>query len=88
VVSEVLTNVAKHAHHGHAEAMARIDDDALRLQVSDDGVGSARSEGSGLLGLGDRLAALDGTRARISANLREPRDLTTPDGGSQSNSDG
>jgi signal transduction histidine kinase len=32
----------------------------LQLQVSDDGDGGARVDGSGLVGLADRLAALDG----------------------------
>jgi signal transduction histidine kinase len=37
-----------------------VEDRSLRVQVRDDGVGGARPEGSGLLGLGDRLAALGG----------------------------
>ena len=60
VVAEALTNVAKHARAGHAEVTARIDDGALAVQVRDDGVGGARRDGSGLTGLADRLAALDG----------------------------
>jgi signal transduction histidine kinase len=39
---------------------ARIEDGALALEVRDDGIGGARPEGSGLVGLADRLAALDG----------------------------
>ena len=39
---------------------ARIHDGALRVEVRDDGVGGARPDGSGLQGLKDRLAALDG----------------------------
>jgi signal transduction histidine kinase len=39
---------------------ARIEDSTLAVHVRDDGIGGARSEGSGLLGLADRLAALDG----------------------------
>ena len=39
---------------------ARIEDGLLAVQVMDDGVGGARPEGSGLVGLADRLAALDG----------------------------
>ena len=39
---------------------AGVEDGTLRVQVRDDGVGGARPDGSGLLGLGDRLAALDG----------------------------
>jgi signal transduction histidine kinase len=55
-----LTNVAKHARAEHAEVRARVEHDVLRVQVRDDGVGGARAEGSGLVGLADRLAALDG----------------------------
>jgi signal transduction histidine kinase len=32
----------------------------LRVLVTDDGVGGARSDGSGLIGLADRLSAFDG----------------------------
>jgi PAS domain S-box-containing protein len=60
VVSEALTNVAKHARAGHAEVTARIEEGTLALDVRDDGVGGARPGGSGLVGLADRLAALDG----------------------------
>jgi PAS domain S-box-containing protein len=60
VVCEALTNVAKHARAGHVEVTARIEDGTLVVQVRDDGVGGARPEGSGLAGLADRLAAVDG----------------------------
>jgi signal transduction histidine kinase len=60
IVAEALTNVAKHARAGRAEVMARIEEGALAVEVRDDGVGGARPEGSGLVGLADRLAAIDG----------------------------
>ena len=60
VVAEALTNIAKHARAGHAAVTARIDDGTLAVQVRDDGVGGARPDGSGLTGLADRVAALDG----------------------------
>ncbi|HEY6763043.1 MAG TPA: GAF domain-containing protein [Baekduia sp.] len=60
VVSEALTNVAKHARAGHVEVSARLDDGTLAVRVRDDGIGGARPGGSGLTGLADRLAALDG----------------------------
>jgi signal transduction histidine kinase/uncharacterized protein YoaH (UPF0181 family) len=60
VVAEALTNVAKHSRAEHAEVAVRVEDDTLLVDVRDDGVGGARPDGSGLLGLGDRLAALDG----------------------------
>ena len=59
VVAEALTNVAKYARARRAGVTARLVDGALRVQVRDDGVGGARPDGSGLLGLRDRLAALD-----------------------------
>ena len=63
VVAEALTNVAKHACAGCAAVAARVEDGTLRVQVRDDGVGGARPDGSGLLGLADRIAALDGRLA-------------------------
>ncbi|MEN3279321.1 MAG: hypothetical protein V7607_461 [Solirubrobacteraceae bacterium] len=66
VVAEAMTNVAKHARATGAAVLARVDDGTLRLQVRDDGVGGARSDGSGLVGLADRLAVLDG-RLRIES---------------------
>jgi PAS domain S-box-containing protein len=60
VIAEALTNVAKHAYATQATVLARVEGGALRICVSDDGIGGARREGSGLVGLADRLAALDG----------------------------
>jgi signal transduction histidine kinase len=60
IVAEALTNVVKHAHAKHAAVTARVEDGTLRVQVRDDGIGGARPDGSGLLGLADRLAVLDG----------------------------
>jgi PAS domain S-box-containing protein len=60
VVAEALTNVAKHAGAQHATVTARVDDDTVRVEVRDDGVGGARPDGTGLLGLADRLAAANG----------------------------
>ena len=41
LVSEALTNVAKHARAAHAEVTARIVDGALAVHVRDDGIGGA-----------------------------------------------
>jgi signal transduction histidine kinase len=60
VVAEALTNVAKHAHADRAAVAAEIEDGTLRVRVRDDGLGGARPDGSGLLGLGDRLAVFRG----------------------------
>jgi signal transduction histidine kinase len=64
VVAEALTNVAKHARAGNVEVRARVEDGTLAIRIRDDGVGGARSDGSGLVGLSDRVAALDG-RLRV-----------------------
>ena len=61
VVAEALTNVAKHAQAQHATVHADLHDHVLHVVVRDDGIGGARPDGNGLLGLSDRLAALDGT---------------------------
>jgi signal transduction histidine kinase len=60
VVAEALTNVAKHARARRASVAARVADGTVQVQVRDDGVGGALPDGSGLLGLADRLAVLDG----------------------------
>ena len=60
VVAEALTNVAKHARAERAAVTARVEDGTLVVHVCDDGVGGAQRNGSGLTGLTDRLAALDG----------------------------
>ena len=60
VVAEALTNVAKHARAERAAVTARVEDGTLVVHVSDDGVGGAQRNGSGLTGLTDRLAALNG----------------------------
>jgi PAS domain S-box-containing protein len=61
-VSEALTNVAKYAHATHATVRLASDDDALVVEVQDDGVGGAHaSTGSGLSGLADRVGAADGS---------------------------
>jgi signal transduction histidine kinase len=65
-VAELLTNVAKHARATRVEVRASVAGGALRLSVRDDGVGGARRTGQGLLGLEDRLAALDGSLLVVS----------------------
>jgi PAS domain S-box-containing protein len=60
VVAEALTNVAKHSHASHATVLARVEGGTLRIEVRDDGVGGARADGHGFVGLADRLAVHDG----------------------------
>ncbi|GAA1616533.1 MULTISPECIES: sensor histidine kinase [Kribbella] len=64
VVCEALTNAAKHADASAAVVDVRLERDRLRLSVRDDGRGGADpAKGSGLVGLADRIATLDGTLA-------------------------
>jgi signal transduction histidine kinase len=61
VVSEALTNAAKHANASVVQVDVRIRDARLHLSVRDDGVGGATVEnGSGLIGLTDRVQVLGG----------------------------
>jgi PAS domain S-box-containing protein len=71
VVAEALTNVTKHSGARHAAVRASVEDGTLQVHVRDDGAGGARPDGSGLLGLADRLAVLGG-RLRVES---------PPDGG-------
>jgi signal transduction histidine kinase len=62
VVSEALTNAAKHAHATVVHVDADVAGHALRLRVRDDGAGGADPvRGTGLVGLKDRVEALGGT---------------------------
>jgi signal transduction histidine kinase len=62
VVSEALTNAAKHANASVVHVEVEAPDGALRLRVSDDGTGGADpTRGSGLVGLKDRVETLGGT---------------------------
>jgi PAS domain S-box-containing protein len=71
VAAEALANVAKYAHASVAsvEVFEVEDGSEVVVQVSDDGVGGADpSRGTGLRGLEDRVASLDG-RLAISSPL-------------------
>src|SRR3954451_19703948 len=67
VVAEALTNVARYAGASRADVHVERIDSTVSVQVSDDGVGGADAgSGSGLRGLADRIATLDGTLAVVS----------------------
>ncbi|MET8541746.1 sensor domain-containing protein [Kitasatospora sp. NPDC004799] len=60
--AELLTNVAKHSGASSAELSVSAADGRVRLTVRDDGRGGAAvGAGTGLAGLAERLAAVDGT---------------------------
>ena len=67
VVAEALTNVARYAQATHAEVSVSRANGQVEVEIRDDGVGGADPEaGSGLRGLADRVAALDGRLDVIS----------------------
>jgi signal transduction histidine kinase len=62
VVSEALTNALRHAGAEQVDVTADLADGLVTVRVADDGVGGAAPRpGSGLAGLQDRVAAVDGT---------------------------
>jgi signal transduction histidine kinase len=67
VVAEALTNVARYAGAEQAAVDAWMDEGCVIVEVRDDGHGGAdQALGSGLRGLSDRVAALEGSFAVIS----------------------
>ncbi|GAB6901588.1 sensor histidine kinase [Kineosporia succinea] len=84
-VSEGLTNVAKHAHASRARVLVSGVGEWLRIEIEDDGVGGAQPGGSdpdgravggtGLRGLADRVAAIDGA-VHLSSPAGGPTVLT------------
>jgi GAF domain-containing protein/ketosteroid isomerase-like protein len=94
VVSETLTNAAKHASASAVDVGVDVDAGSLRICVRDDGRGGADlSRGTGLVGLQDRVEALGGrlsvhsppgagTTVRISLPLTTPAGLGSSPGAS------
>jgi signal transduction histidine kinase len=68
-VSEGLTNIIKHAHASSAAVRVVVVGRRLEVEVHDDGVGGASmvTDGSGLLGLADRIGVLGGELGVTSA---------------------
>ncbi|HRV60887.1 MAG TPA: histidine kinase, partial [Solirubrobacterales bacterium] len=61
VVAESLTNVARYSEASRAKVDITRNNGTVRIRIADDGVGGADpTRGSGLKGLADRIAALDG----------------------------
>ena len=91
-VCEALANVAKHSRASRASVRGRLVDDVLVLEVTDDGVGGAvPAGGTGLAGLSDRVAVVDGrlllsspaggptlVRVEIPCGLTVPSGLSSP----------
>jgi signal transduction histidine kinase len=70
VLAEALTNAIKHAPDAPVRVQLALIQDALIVDVADDGPGGADPSGTGLQGLRARVEALDGTFT-----------LTSPEGG-------
>ncbi|GAA4596368.1 sensor histidine kinase [Planotetraspora phitsanulokensis] len=67
VVSEALSNIAKHSQASRAQVHGRLVDDMLIMEIRDDGVGGADpAGGTGLTGLADRVSVVDGRMALSS----------------------
>ncbi|MEV5451903.1 sensor domain-containing protein [Streptomyces sp. NPDC052535] len=80
VVSELLTNIAKHAAADRAAVTVLRDENLLRINVTDDGIGGADpARGSGISGLRDRVRAVDG-HLTLSSPVGGPTvvDVTLP----------
>jgi signal transduction histidine kinase len=60
-VAEALTNAARYSEATSVEVRASQEDGRLRILVSDNGRGAADLLGSGLGGMADRVAAVNGT---------------------------
>ncbi|UQT58375.1 sensor domain-containing protein [Streptomyces durmitorensis] len=88
---EALTNIARHSEAPRAHITARHEHETLRIDVRDNGKGGADpGRGTGLTGLADRIAVLDGTltvtsppggptvlSVEIPCRAQQPRALTT-----------
>jgi PAS domain S-box-containing protein len=83
VVAEALTNVAKYSNASGASVEVTREEGRVVVQITDDGTGGADpARGSGLRGLADRVAALDGVLSVESAVGRGTRvraEIPVPD---------
>ncbi|MGW5869118.1 sensor histidine kinase [Streptomyces sp. NPDC055239] len=75
VVSEAVTNAAKHSSAEDIFVSVRAYDTYLGILIRDSGVGGADPEGSGLTGLRSRVAALDG-RLNVHSPSGGPTTIT------------
>jgi signal transduction histidine kinase len=70
IVQEGLTNALRHAHATQAEVGLRYTSDQLRIEVSDNGHGAARTDGRGhgLIGIHERVKLYGGEMSTATAN--------------------
>ena len=82
-VAEGLTNAARYSNAGLVEIDVTVDGGRLIVEVRDNGAGGADLSGSGLRGLSDRVAALDGwfwVRSPVGAGTTLHAELPGPGG--------
>jgi signal transduction histidine kinase len=72
IVQEGLTNALKHARASAADVIVRYRPDELQLEVRDDGIGTASSDGlgHGLVGIRERVKIYGGEMTAGTANGR------------------
>ncbi|MFH8626597.1 sensor histidine kinase [Streptomyces vietnamensis] len=75
VVSESVTNAAKHSSASVISVAVALEGTRLTVRIEDDGTGGASETGSGLNGLRSRVAALDGV-LHIHSPLGGPTTIT------------
>jgi len=64
IIQEALANIVKHARATHASVLLQRQDEALRIDVGDDGIGfhaASRHDGIGVAGMRERVHALEGS---------------------------
>ncbi len=66
VLREAATNIARHARARAVRVALRREDGGIVLEIADDGRGGVRTEGNGLAGMRERVAALGGRLALVS----------------------
>jgi two-component system sensor histidine kinase UhpB len=76
IAQECLTNIAKHAAAENAEVTLAVSEDQVTLRVQDDGIADqlpfAEGPGIGLLGIRERITALQG---RLTLSIARPHGL-------------
>jgi len=60
IVAEALTNAVKHAQADGASVRVLVEDELLRVEIRDDGIGGADPASRGMVGIADRATALGG----------------------------
>jgi signal transduction histidine kinase len=62
IIQEALTNVRKHAGGAHTSVVVRRSDDRIELEITDDGPGTTKNDGTGqgLIGMRERVALYGG----------------------------